>query len=359
MWDRPDFLDLPARPGKPRVDGLTHVLDKGVPIPALDGVLAQAGELIDVLKIGWGIAYVDRTLKQRIALCDAAGILVSLGGTLLEVAANCGRVEELRRWALEQGIGAVEVSNGLGALTLDRKVDLVKKLASDFTVLAETGAKDGRVPVVPVHWVDEMRRDLDAGARWVIAEGRESGTVGLFRRDGSVREELVEAIANHVPLDRVIFEAPPPNATARPYRGLSLQEVDLPLDEPALLRFLVGREVYRRTDYLALRNGDATALVRVRRASDTALFSPVVEARVLAGPEHTRWVEAPEVDVGNATALARRALAEDAPGVRAYVVMGRYQHVNFIWEPTPVVVRVTEVIPPEPPKLLAMAEQAV
>src|SRR6266545_1801394 len=151
MWDRPDFLDLPARPGKPRVDGLTHVLDKGVPIPALDGVLAQAGELIDVLKIGWGIAYVDRTLKQRIALCDAAGILVSLGGT---------------------------------------------------------GAKDGRVPVVPVHWVDEMRRDLDAGARWVIAEGRESGTVGLFRRDGSVREELVEAIANHVPLDRVIFEAP-------------------------------------------------------------------------------------------------------------------------------------------------------
>lgn len=208
MWDRPDFLDLPARPGKPRVQGLTHVLDKGVPVPALDGVFAQAGELIDVLKIGWGIAYVDRTLKQRIALCDSAGILVSLGGTLLEVAANCGRVEELRRWALDQGIGAVEVSNGLGVLTLDRKVELVRRLAADFTVLAETGAKDGRVPVVPVHWVDEMLRDLNAGARWVIAEGRESGTVGLFQRDGTVREELVEAIANHIPLDRVIFEAP-------------------------------------------------------------------------------------------------------------------------------------------------------
>src|SRR6266542_3796250 len=338
MWDRPDFLDLPARPGKPRVDGLTHVLDKGVPIPALDGVLAQAGELIDVLKIGWGIAYVDRTLKQRIALCDAAGILVSLGGTLLEVAANCGRVEELRRWALEQGIGAVEVSNGLGALTLDRKVDLVKKLASDFTVLAETGAKDGRVPVVPVHWVDEMRRDLDAGARWVIAEGRESGTVGLFRRDGSVREELVEAIANHVPLDRVIFEAP------------------LKAQQAWFIRFLgpgVNLGNVPPEEMLPLET------LRLGLRADTAPFSPVVEARVLAGPEHTRWVEAPEVDVGNATALARRALAEDAPGVRAYVVMGRYQHVNFIWEPTPVVVRVTEVIPPEPPKLLAMAEQAV
>src|SRR5262245_33527645 len=208
MWDRPDFLELPARTAKPRVEGLTHVLDKGVPVPALDGVLAQAGELIDVLKIGWGIAYVDPTLKQRVALCDAAEILVSLGGTLLEVAANSGRVDPLRRWTLERGIGAVEVSNGLGVLTLDRKAELVKTLATDFTVLAETGAKDGRVPVVPLHWVDEMRRDLDAGARWVIAEGRESGTVGLFRRDGSVREELVEAIASHVPLDRVIFEAP-------------------------------------------------------------------------------------------------------------------------------------------------------
>jgi hypothetical protein len=152
---------------------------------------------------------------------------------------------------------------------------------------------------------------------------------------------------------------PAPNTTARPYRGLSFQEVDLPLNEPELLRFLIGREVYRRTDYLALRNGGATALVRVRRASDTTLFSPVVEARVLAGPDHTRWIEAPEVDVGNATALARRALTESAPGIRAYLVKGRYQHVNFIWDPNPVVVRVTEVIPPEPPKLLAMAEQAV
>jgi hypothetical protein len=156
-----------------------------------------------------------------------------------------------------------------------------------------------------------------------------------------------------------MIQEPAPNATARPYRGLSLQEVDLPLREPELLRFLVGREVYRRTDYLVLRGGQGTALASVRRASDTQLFSPVVEARMLAGPRQTSWIEAPEVDVGNATALARAALAHAAPGIRAYVVKGRYEHVNFIWEPSPVVVRVTEVVPPEPPKLLAMAEQAV
>ena len=41
------------------------------------------------------------------------------------------------------------------------------------------------------------------------------------------------------------------------------------------------------------------------------------------------------------------------------MVQGKFEHVNFIWRPAPVQVRVTEVVPPHPPKLLAMAEQVV
>jgi hypothetical protein len=85
----------------------------------------------------------------------------------------------------------------------------------------------------------------------------------------------------------------------------------------------------------------------------------VVEARLLAGPDEVAWIDSPATDVGNATALARAALSHARPGLRAYLVQGRYEHVNFIWEPRPVRVRVTEVVPPEPPKLLAMAEQVV
>jgi len=150
-----------------------------------------------------------------------------------------------------------------------------------------------------------------------------------------------------------------PNAMARPYRGLSVQEVDVPLVERELIPFLLGREVYRRSDYLALRRGGEVALVAVRRRSDEPLFAPVAEARLLAGPDETLWVESAATDVGNATALARAALDHWRPGVRAYLVQGRYEHVNFIWDPTPVRIRVTEVVPPEPPKLLAMAEQVV
>lgn len=153
-----------------------------------------------------------------------------------------------------------------------------------------------------------------------------------------------------------MIPTPPPNTRAHPYRGLSVQEVDVPLTEEALLAHLDGREVYRRTDYLALRgHRGGVALVAVRKASLEPLFSPVVEARVLSLPDDTAWVESPQTDVGNATALA--AAAE--PGARATVVLGRFEHVNFIWEPAPIPVRVTEVVPPEPPKLLAQARQAV
>lgn len=148
---------------------------------------------------------------------------------------------------------------------------------------------------------------------------------------------------------------PLPNTRAHPYRGLSVQEVDFRLTEPAVLAYLEGREVYRRTDYLALRAHGETVLVAVRKASVEPLFAPCVEARVLAGPGEVAWVEDPGVDVGNATALAGAAV----PGKRVTFVLGRFQHVNFLWEPAPIPVRVTEVVPPHPPKLFAQVQQVV
>ncbi len=161
--------------------------------------------------------------------------------------------------------------------------------------------------------------------------------------------------ADRIEADRIEIPEALPNTRAHPYRGLSVQEVDFTLTEQAILAHLDGREVYRRTDYLALRNGAATALVEVRKASLEPLFSPVVAARLISGPDSTAWVEDPDVDVGNATALAGAAV----PGAATTVVLGRFEHINFIHRPQPIQVRVTEVVPPEPAKLLAQARQAV
>ena len=74
---------------------------------------------------------------------------------------------------------------------------------------------------------------------------------------------------------------------------------------------------------------------------------------MLAGPDEVAFVDDPSVDTGNATQMARVARA------RVTVVQGRFEHVNFIVEPAPLRVRVLEVVPPEPPKLLEMARAVV
>ena len=102
----------------------------------------------------------------------------------------------------------MEVSNGLHRLDPDAKTALVRQLAADFAVAAEVGDKDPAAPVVASRWIEEMEADLAAGATWVVAEGRESGNVGIYAEDGSVRSDLIEVVANRIPLDRVIFESP-------------------------------------------------------------------------------------------------------------------------------------------------------
>jgi hypothetical protein len=156
-----------------------------------------------------------------------------------------------------------------------------------------------------------------------------------------------------------VIAEPEPNTITRPYRGLSVADTDVPLTEAGIEGLLRGREIYRRTAFLVLRRGGDCALAAVRPASTTPLFSPVAEVRVLSSPGSTLWIDSPDTDVGNASALAAAALAHRRDGVLAYVVRGRFEHVNFIWRPAPLTVHVTEVVPPHPPKLLAMAEQAV
>ena len=145
-----------------------------------------------------------------------------------------------------------------------------------------------------------------------------------------------------------------PNFIARPYRGVSLQEAGS-LDAASLCDWLAGRRVYRRTEFIVAAAGGEHAVVQVERAPDDGdVLVGVRDVRVLAAPEEVAFLVDPSVDTGNATQMAGAALASGR-SARVYVVQGRYEHVNFIVEPAPLAVRVVEVVPPEPPKLLEMA----
>ncbi len=141
-----------------------------------------------------------------------------------------------------------------------------------------------------------------------------------------------------------------PNFIARPYRGVSVQDVES-LEPAALLRHIRSRRVYRRTEFIVAVCGEQRALVQLERADGDEILVGVRDARVLAAPEDVAFVVDPAVDTGNASQLARVS----DPDALVTVVEGRFQHVNFIFAPAPLRIRVVEVVPPHPPKLLDMA----
>jgi phosphosulfolactate synthase len=203
----PSFLDLPVRSAKPRRSGITHVLDRGMSPRELESLLATAHHHVDHIKLGWGTAYVTGAILDKIAICRDAGVTVAPGGTLLEIALHQDRLEAYVAWLHKLGIDHVEVSNGSLPISAPDKRRVIERLALEFTVFAEVGSKAGGA-ARPDAWVQEMLADLEAGACAVIAEGRESGTVGLFAADGSVNGELVDELLRHLGPEAVIFEAP-------------------------------------------------------------------------------------------------------------------------------------------------------
>jgi hypothetical protein len=150
------------------------------------------------------------------------------------------------------------------------------------------------------------------------------------------------------------------NLVPLPYRRVSVQRYDGSMTVEAISRLLLSREAYRRTDFIVLRGaGEETAVVAITRAENEPLFSQITSVEVLALPESCVFVHRPEVDTGNRSALAQVAHELGIGSAGTLIVQGLYDHVNFIHHPHPLLVRVVEVAPPEPPKLYGLARQVL
>jgi phosphosulfolactate synthase len=202
------FLGVPARPGKPRAVGLTHVMDKGLNLRDIEGMFDTAGEFVDIVKFGWGTSYVTLNLEKKIALYRSFETPVVCGGTLFEAVYARDRIDEFKRWLTDHRFSHVEISDGTLDIPRERKLELIADFARDFTVLSEVGSKDSDVVYAPYQWVAWIKEELDAGAWKVITEGREGGTAGIFRSDGDMRTGLLDEIAHEVSVESLLFEAP-------------------------------------------------------------------------------------------------------------------------------------------------------
>ena len=203
-----DLLDLPDRSAKPRQQGLTHVLDRGLSVIEIEGLVATAGAYVDVVKLGWGTALVTGNLEEKIKRYRELEVPLVLGGTLTELAIAQNRLDQLIAWLHELELDHIEISDGTIELRHDDKLELIRRLSGDFTVLSEVGSKDDTRIMAPYRWVEQIERELEAGAWKVIAEARESGTAGIFRHDGEVRMGLIDEIVHAVPPEKILFEAP-------------------------------------------------------------------------------------------------------------------------------------------------------
>ncbi len=142
------------------------------------------------------------------------------------------------------------------------------------------------------------------------------------------------------------------------YREVSLAHPDAPLEPASMQAHFMGREAYRRTHYIVALQDAATALLEVKTASRTPLFSPIVEVTMLAAPTECAVVEDPSVDCDVPNQLARVA-EQRAPGVRCVIVRGRYEHYSFILDPHRHPLRVVELVPPHPAKLVDLVQRVL
>ena len=199
---------LPDRITKERDSGLTMMMDKGLSHIEAESFIQSSAEFTDLVKFGFGTALINNQLKDKVQLYKKAGLKPYFGGTLFELFIVRGMYDEYRKYVTDAGLELVEVSDGSILLEHGEKLEYIHRLSKDFTVLSEVGSKVKDVEIPPDLWVKMMKEELDAGAWKVIAEARESGTIGIYNSDGSANTFLIDDIIEHVSVEKVLWEAP-------------------------------------------------------------------------------------------------------------------------------------------------------
>lgn len=202
------LTNIPQRTEKPRNEGFTMVMDKGLSLREVEDLIETSGTYIDIVKLGWATSFVTPNLREKLAKYKEAGIPCYLGGTLFEAFVVRDQFEDYQKVLDEYGLEYAEVSDGSIEMDHNKKCDYIKTLAKQVTVLSEVGSKDAAKIIPPYKWIEQMETELEAGAWKVIGEARESGNVGLFRDSGEVRQGLVEEILTKIPGDKILWEAP-------------------------------------------------------------------------------------------------------------------------------------------------------
>jgi phosphosulfolactate synthase len=248
-----------AKPLRCRADGflsalgvvglppLTAPFDPGYDPETVKAHIAQSGRYMASLKLSmatWLVADTEAT-QAKIAAARGAGVATVTGGGLFEIAAARGLLSHYLDLCADIGVERIEC--GEGFTRLRERPEAVIRRAQDrgLAVQYEVGGKhEGMFGDAEMRAsLASCARWLDAGARLIVVEGRESGrSVGLFSDDGTANLGYADQFAEAFGLDRVVFEAPTKSSQFRflDHFGPHVQLGNVRLEE--VLRV----EIYRR-----------------------------------------------------------------------------------------------------------------
>ncbi len=203
-----DLPFIPERPPKPRENGISMIMDKGLSLREAENLAECSGMYIDFLKLGFGTSAVMKDVEEKVKVYQEAKFKVYLGGTLFEAYIIRNMFDDFLRLLDNLKLDTVEVSDGSILMDHDAKCEYIHKLSKEHTVLSEVGSKEAGIITAPKKWIQMMQKELEAGSFKVIAEARESGTVGIFRPNGVAHVALVNKILAKVPKEKIIWETP-------------------------------------------------------------------------------------------------------------------------------------------------------
>ena len=203
-----DLTQIPERTSQPRTSGLTMVMDKGLSIREAENLMDIAGPYVDIVKLGFGTAFVTPKLREKLEMYKSYNMPVYFGGTLFEAFLIRNQFDDYIKICKDYGVSYMEASDGSITIPHAEKCGYIEKLAKHGVVLSEVGSKDAAHIIPPYKWIELMKAELSAGSTYVIAEAREAGNVGIYRGTGEVREGLVQEILTQIPEEKILWEAP-------------------------------------------------------------------------------------------------------------------------------------------------------
>ena len=196
-------IPLPERQVKPRTNGLTMMIDWGLPLGLQEDLMTSQGLYIDEAKVAATIAGVlpKDQLRRKIELYQKADCLTFPGGLFAELALAQGNYEVFLEEAGSLGFEAIEVSDNLLEISPAEKAKAIRTASGGFgfKVMGEVGRKEGHMSREEL--IADVENCLEAGASGVLLEAQE-----IFH--GQIRKDDIEALISRVPLKNILFELP-------------------------------------------------------------------------------------------------------------------------------------------------------